>query len=106
MNDFIVTTLTETPENVHTLAEGVYFMRHGHAVISIREYRGIKIVHQYDLRGPECDEFYEMVTVEWHGEECSFNTTDDAADWIEDELNTDPHHDPIREWGIGRNRAA
>jgi hypothetical protein len=105
MNDFVVTTLTETPENVHTLAEGVYFMKHGHDVISITQHRGINVVHQYDLRGPESDEFYETVTIEWMGEECPFNTVDDAREWIDDEVDCDPDHDPVREWGITSSRA-
>jgi hypothetical protein len=106
MTSFTVTTLAEEPANVHTLTEGVYFVRHGHAVISIHSYRGVNVVQQYDNRGPESDEFYDLVTVEWHGEECVFNSTDDARDWIDSELDTDYDHDPVREWGTYRNRAA
>jgi hypothetical protein len=43
------------------------------------------------------------MTVEWHGETCDFNTVQDAKDWIDEEMDTDFDHDPIREWGtLGR----
>lgn len=47
------------------------------------EFGDFEIAHQSDARGG--DWAYEAVTVEIGGEECSFNSIDEAMDWIEGE---------------------
>jgi hypothetical protein len=84
-----IATLETIPANVRSLNAGLYFVQHGTAVICITEHRGVNVVHQYDSRGPEHDMFYDFVTIEWKGEECDFNTVDDARRWIDSELDTD-----------------
>lgn len=59
----------------------------GNAAITIIEHEGVSIVHQYDVRGPQHDDFYDLVTVELDGEECTFNTIDDARAWIDEQLD-------------------
>ncbi len=52
----------------------------------IIEYRGFDIVHQFDARGPQHEDFYSIVTLDYRGEECDFNSVSDAARWIDDQL--------------------
>lgn len=93
-------TLTSKPSNVHALDAGLYFVEHGNSVICIIEHQGVKVVHQYDKRGPSHDMYYEFITIEWHGAELDFNTVDDARNWIDDELDIDVGFSPMSEWGL------
>lgn len=70
---------------------------HGDAAIAIIEHHGINIVHQYDVRGPEHDAFYDMVTMIFDGEECDFNTVDDAINYINRELDIPADEDENEE---------
>lgn len=58
----------------------------GDAAISLIEHHGVMITHQYDVRGPHHDDFYDLVTADFDGEECSFNTVEDACAWISEQL--------------------
>lgn len=100
-------TLTSEPSNVHALDAGLYFIApindgnsNSNAVICIIEHQGVKVVHQYDKRGPSHDMYYEFITVEWHGAELDFNTVDDARNWIDSELDIDVGFDAQAEWGL------
>lgn len=59
----------------------------GNAAITLIEHFGVTIAHQYDVRGPQHDDFYDLVTAELDGEECTFNTIDDARRWIDGQLD-------------------
>lgn len=74
----------------------------GFNAITIFEHNGVSIVQQYDVRGPQHDAFYELITVELDGEECTFNSLDDACDFIDEVLDcvSPEEHDPAREWGL------
>lgn len=102
-------TLTSEPSNVHALDAGLYFVEQGNSVICIIEHQGVKVVHQYDKRGPSHDMYYEFITVEWsatngssfaQGAELDFNTIDDARNWIDAELDIDVGFDAQAEWGL------
>lgn len=60
------------------------------AAISLIEHHGVTITHQYDVRGPQHDDFYDLVTAELDGEECDFNTVEDAIRWIDEQLDCLP----------------
>jgi len=72
--------------------------------LQVIEYRGILITRQFSTDGDYA------VTVEWHTEECDFNSLIDALNWVEDELNREDSRryyrtqaDLTREWSsLGR----
>lgn len=75
----------------------------GFNAITILDHYGVSIVHQYDVRGPQHDDFYDIVTAELDGEECTFNTVDDARAWISEQLDVPAEDDDehrLRSWQL------
>ncbi len=73
------------------------------AAISLIEHYGVMITHQYDVRGPQHDDFYDLVTLEFDGEECTFNTVDDACSWLDEQLDVlgeDHEEHRLRSWQL------
>ena len=76
---------------------------HGDAAISLIEHYGVMITHQYDVRGPQHDDFYDLVTLEFDGEECTFNTVEDACSWLDEQLDVlgeDHEEHRLRSWQL------
>jgi len=73
------------------------------AAISLIEHHGVMITHQYDARGPQHDGFYDLVTLEFDGEECTFNSVEDACSWLDEQLDVpaeDHEEHRLRSWQL------
>jgi hypothetical protein len=72
------------------------------AAQEIIPYRGFDIVHQFDARGEDGENYYSIVTVDFRGEECDFNTVEDAERWLDEQVdgteNNDEHR--LRSWEL------
>src|SRR5262245_5618326 len=84
--------------NLKTLSLGFHTDRFfPHNRINVTELHGVRIVHQWDARGPQHATFYDFVTVDFNDGEHKFNDPTAAMIWIEYQLDCYIGNDPMPE---------